>query len=287
MIILGIGLAVIVLIIVYIVIESSGFRTVTYTLESEKIPRDIKITLLADLHNKDFGKGNAKLLDEINAFSPDLVCFAGDMVTSGWSVSFDYQGTLSFLQKIAEQYPVCYGLGNHEQNFKEDREKFPHDFDDLKQAVTAMGIDFLDNTHVSFDELSATVYGLNLEYAYYRRGRQKQLSTQKIEELLGRADPEKFTILLAHNPAYFETYAKWQPDLVLAGHVHGGIVRLPFLGGVISPGLKLFPKYDYGLFRSENTTMIISCGIGSHSIPVRINNKAELVNISIKASRKM
>ncbi len=286
MVYLGIVAALIVLIIIYIVIESTGFKTVTYELVSEKVPRDLKIAMLSDLHNKDFGNANEALLRAIDSFGPDLVCFSGDMVTSGWSMSFDYRRTLDFFAKVAAKYPVCYGLGNHEQNFKEDRDKFPEDFDKLSGAVRDMGMEFLDNSYKDYPELNTSVYGLSLDYSFYRRGATKQIPKDLIREQIGNADSKRFVILLAHNPVYFEDYTDWKADLVLSGHVHGGIVRLPILGGLISPGLKLFPKYDYGLFRSGKTTMIISGGIGSHSIPVRINNKAELVCISVRATGK-
>lgn len=102
-----------------------------------------------------------------------------------------------------------------------------------------------------------------------------------LEDTLGRMDTNYYNILLAHNPAYFEDYAKLHPDLVLSGHVHGGLVRLPFLGGVISPALKLFPKYDGGKFVQGDSTMILSRGLGIHSVEFRMWNPAELVVIEI------
>jgi len=98
-----------------------------------------------------------------------------------------------------------------------------------------------------------------------------------LEQLLGEADEEAYQILLAHNPAYFENYAAWGADLSLAGHVHGGIVRIPFLNkGVLSPSIQLFPKYDGGIYSIEKKTMLVSCGLGSHTIPFRLFNPGEL-----------
>ena len=87
--------------------------------------------------------------------------------------------------------------------------------------------------------------------------------------------------MLAHNPAYFEAYASWGADLTLSGHVHGGIMRLPWLGGVLSTSLTLFPKYDGGEFRLGEKRMIVSRGLGSHTIPIRIFNPAELVAVEL------
>ena len=86
---------------------------------------------------------------------------------------------------------------------------------------------------------------------------------------------------MAHNPDYFEEYAAWGADLVLSGHVHGGMMRLPILGGVVSPAFKLFPKYDGGLFQQGKSTMILSRGLGMHTIPIRIFNPGELILLKI------
>ena len=98
---------------------------------------------------------------------------------------------------------------------------------------------------------------------------------------LGNPDRDRYSILLAHNPEHFQAYVSWGADLILSGHVHGGIIRLPFLGGVVSPAMKLFPKYDGGLFSQGNSHMVLSRGLGTHTIPVRINNKAELVVVEL------
>ena len=145
-----------------------------------------------------------------------------------------------------------------------------------------MGVRLLDNEHLISADPEVMIYGLNLPYEYYRKIATKHLKSGLMHDLLGDVDREKYSILLAHNPEHFKEYAAWGCDLILSGHIHGGIIRLPYLGGVISPGIKLFPKYDSGLFTSGKTTMLVSRGIGSHTIPVRINNKAEIVCLTIK-----
>ena len=102
-----------------------------------------------------------------------------------------------------------------------------------------------------------------------------------LQETLGEVKEDYYEILLAHNPDYFEEYADWGADLVLSGHVHGGMMRLPILGGVVSPAFKLFPKYDGGLFKIGKSTMILSRGLGMHTIPIRIFNPGELILLKI------
>ena len=140
----------------------------------------------------------------------------------------------------------------------------------------------LENEAVSIDEAGIIVYGLSLVLKYYRKIRDLELPEGYLENIFGKVSSDKYSVLLAHFPDRFRQYAEWGPDLVLSGHVHGGIVRLPFLGGVISPQLKLFPKYDSGMFREGRSTMILSRGIGTHTIPLRVNNRAEIVHITLK-----
>lgn len=272
---------------VFVYLQSRGFRSVSCTLTTDKISCDrLKIALLTDLHNHDYGNGNEPLLNAIDAFAPDIVCFSGDMVTSGWDVSFDFSKTVRFIEQIAAKYPVYYGFGNHEQAFNEDRKKFPHEFDDLKSAMDKAGVPLLDNERVVLPQYNVEICGLNLEYAFYRKVRPKHLDPGLLPELLGDPDPSRYTILLAHNPDHFPAYARWGADLVLSGHVHGGIINLPGIGGLVSPGIRFFPKYDAGIFTEGSSTMYLSRGIGSHSIPIRINNKAEIVCLTIQKGSK-
>ena len=96
----------------------------------------------------------------------------------------------------------------------------------------------------------------------------------------------KYEIMIAHDPFYFDAYAETDADLILSGHVHGGIMRLPLLGGVISPRLQLFPKYDGGKFEKNNTTMILSRGLGCHTLPIRIFNPGELICLTLSPCKK-
>ncbi len=266
----------------FVVRESRGFQRTDYSLTTGKLTGDLKIVMLSDLHNKDYGNENEALIETIDAFHPDLICFAGDMVTSAWDTNLDYGKTLRFIEKLAAKYPVYYGMGNHEQAMNEDREKHHDTFDRFREALDQAGVKLLDNEAVPASYAGVKIYGLNLPIEYYQKIMTRHLKNGLIEDLLGKSDPESFSILLAHNPEHFMDYAKWGADLVLSGHIHGGVVCLPYLGGLISPGLKLFPKYDFGLFKEGKTTMFVSRGIGSHTIPIRINNKAEVVCLTVK-----
>jgi hypothetical protein len=100
-----------------------------------------------------------------------------------------------------------------------------------------------------------------------------------LEQMIGKPNDDSFRLLLAHHPCYFDAYAGWGADLTLSGHLHGGIVRLPFFGGVVSPQIRLFPRYDKGMYTMDGKKMIVSAGLGSHTIKLRINNPPELIII--------
>ena len=100
---------------------------------------------------------------------------------------------------------------------------------------------------------------------------------EQIEERIGKADIAKYQILLAHNPIYTDTYLKWGADLVLSGHLHGGIVRIPGLGGVITPQFRLFPKYSGELTVKDGKSVVVSKGLGTHTIRIRFLNPADVI----------
>ena len=124
------------------------------------------------------------------------------------------------------------------------------------------------------------ISGLALPEEYYKKRKKVELSIKTMNRLVGKASKEKFHILLAHTPKYGDTYLEWGGDLALSGHYHGGMMRLPFLGGVISPDFRLFPKYCRGDFEKEKHHLIVSAGLGEHTLPIRIFNPRELVLIT-------
>ena len=279
-------LIIIIALIIYVIVESSGYKIVSYDLFSDKLlDKSLKIAFLADLHNKDFGNYNETLIESIDKFKPDIVCFSGDMVTSGWDLKYDFSGTLKFIEKLSQKYPIYYSLGNHEDMLDNDRDRFPSEYDELVRALNDMGVHYLDNISENIDDFPVKIYGLRLSHLYFDTYYKDEIEEGVVKEALGDVDSDVYSVLLAHDPRHFKKYASWGADLVLSGHVHGGIVSLPFFGGIIAPGMKFFPKFDAGLFKELNSTMILTRGIGSHLIPLRINNKAEIVFINISKEK--
>lgn len=267
----------------YIYKESTGFHVVKYNISSKKIKNDsVTIVFLSDLHNNQYGEGNSALIETIDDIHPDYVMIGGDMITSCMEKWKDPGTVVKFVKELALKYPVYYGMGNHEERLRRVPDKFPDNaYNDLNECLRDASCPILDNEKITIGDSGIELYGLNLDHAYFRKVITRHFPEDYLSGKLGNVNEDKYNILLAHNPEHFKGYAKWGADLVLSGHVHGGIVRLPVLGGVISPAFKLFPKYDGGIFREGNAVMVLSRGLGSHTIPIRINNKAELVVINI------
>ena len=200
----------------------------------------------------------------------------GDMITAKPGRGVDV--ALSLIRKLSEEYPICHGVGNHEHRIMLYRK----DYGDLcwryERALKECGAGMMHNKRREFEELGVDVVGSQIHHRYYLRGTKTPMSATYLPRNLGTPKEERFTVLLAHNPDYFPEYAAWGADLVLSGHVHGGVARIPFWNrGVISPGIKFFPKYDGGLFSEGKSHMILSRGLGCHTIPVRVFNPGDLI----------
>lgn len=254
------------------------FQTVHYRLQSKKIKSPVTIVMLADLHNRVYGDKNKILLEEIENNSPDFVCLAGDMLIGNTKISFEPgQETV---MALAEKYQVFYGLGNHEARMKEDREIYGNLYEEYMEPIEKMGVKVLVNESTKFQlrDNQFRICGYNLPMKYFEKLNRYKFTKEQLEETLGNCHEmdDGYSILLAHNPVYFKQYAAWGADLTLSGHLHGGIIRLPVLGGVITPQAKLFPRYCAGKYELNEKYMVVSRGLGTHTIPIRFNNKPEL-----------
>ncbi len=274
--------AIVLILIIFVYKESSGFNIVEYNLYTGKdIKGPVRFVMLSDLHDTDVTHdGNARLLEAIKGLEPEFVVLAGDMITSYSGDSYGHDKAFGLLKGLAESFSVYYGLGNHEQRYKAEPERFPGRFSHIEEYVKELGITFLDDDHADM-ECGIRIYGFDVPIDNYRRVVHTELPDGILPDTLGRLDDDRYNIVIAHNPDFFEDYVSYGPDLVLAGHLHGGVIAIPGIGGIISPQLKPFPKYDFGTFTKNDTTMIVSRGIGWHSIPIRIFNKAEIVAVNI------
>lgn len=258
-------------------------------IQSDKIPASFhnkKIAFLSDLHNNKFGKDNEEIIKKLELENPDYVFVGGDMLVS--KMGNEYGIALNLLKQLANKYPVYCGNGNHEVRLlwkSEENPEYGVIYEEYISAMKKAGVHHICNERVKIMEGEEWIClsEIDLPKPYYKKLSSVKLDLEYMEEQIGYCEKDSFQVLLAHNPAYFDTYVRWGADLTLSGHVHGGIMRLPFLGGVIDPAYHLFPKYDAGLFEKDGKKMIISVGLGTHSIKIRLFNPPKINIITLKS----
>lgn len=235
-----------------------------------KKQNDLKrIVLLSDLHGNTFGKNNSKLVEKIKEEKPDAILIAGDMTVKngkGCEIAID------LCKRLVELSTVYYGLGNHEIRMPNES--------DFREELKQTGVIFLDNETSEFSD-KIFISALTLPVSDYKKvWEKKTFSTESMNQMLSYQKKNQYQILIAHNPEYFKEYAEWGADLVLSGHVHGGIAGLPFRG-VLAPSLRIFPKYSRGMYEEYGSKMIVSRGLGLHHIKLRFFNLPEIVVIDM------
>lgn len=255
------------------IIDGNRYIKIENTFVLKGLKKNTKFIMISDLHDKVYGKHNEGVIQQIREEQPDFVVIAGDLITDHVKESFE--PGIYLVKELSNICPVYYGMGNHETKLRTTDGAFERKYEELLQGVKGHAT-LLQNESLYIPSFNLELTGLELPMSYFERFKKQELPLAQMLELVGQKKEEHATILIAHNPEYFETYEKWGADLVLSGHVHGGIMKLPLLGGVISPSFRLFPKYDGGVFKKGNTTMLLGRGLGSHSIPLRFFNPAEL-----------
>lgn len=259
--------------------EMSRLEVSRYNIASPLLPEEfhgLKIVQLSDLHNKVFGKNNSLLFDLIKKEEPDIFVMTGDMISHNAPNTNEF---LKLVEKISSICPVYYVNGNHELSDL-DSDAFEY----IAGKLASFGAVCLDNSYVDISRGNSEIRICGLCYTaeYYRgvreykRGWKAFMLTDMIN-FLGIKEPDKYTILLAHNPLDFDVHAEWGADLSFGGHVHGGLVRLPFINGILSPERRLMPKYKEGVYRIENSFLIANRGLGRF----RVHNPPEIVSVQL------
>lgn len=268
--------------------EIFTFQITHYDIVSEKLNKlteEKKIVFLTDLHNNSYGKNNEKLIAAVKSQNPDLILIGGDMLVGKPEASTKVAE--DFVWKLTEICPVYYANGNHEQRMKIYPERFGTKYQEYKTSLEQSGVQFLENEHIDlmFDTCQTQIHGLEIPRGAYKKFRKTVVSLGQIEECIGQADLSKYQILLAHNPIYADTYLEWGADIVLSGHLHGGVVRLPGVGGIITPQFRLLPKYSGELTVKDGKSVVVSKGLGTHTIKIRFLNPAEVIVLHLQGEK--
>ena len=261
-------------IVIWIAWGNSALMVNEIKITNDKIPQSFegfRIAQVSDLHNAELGKDNNKLIEKLNECEPDIIVLTGDLIDSNHT---NLEVALSFARQAVKIAPCYFVTGNHEVWVGSQ-------YEELKTSLENAGVTVLQDEAIELNYGDECIQLIGLNDPDFSE-RDSFLSDSILETKLSEINISNgFTILLSHRPEHFNVYQNKNIDLVLSGHAHGGQFRLPFLGGVIAPNQGLFPKYDAGIYTENGTTMIVSRGIGNSIIPVRINNRPEIVIIEL------
>lgn len=254
---------------VYFIWGNNSLSVSKYTVSPESLPKNFdgyRIVQISDLHNKSFG---GRLIQEIDNLLPDIIVITGDIIDSYHTKP---EIALEFAEKAIEIAPVFYVTGNHESRI----ESYP----EFRESLEKIGVTVLDCKGVRIVRDDEEIYLAGMEeLTFFGASVINEKTADYVEKLniLAEKKGERIGILLSHRPEIFDTYVQSGFDIVFTGHAHGGQIRLPFVGGILTPNQGFFPEYDAGIFQKGNTNMIISRGLGNSIFPLRIGNRPEIV----------
>ncbi len=274
LIIISVIIVLLVLCGVYLHYDNTKLQVSNYNIVNDKIPNDFnnyKIIQISDFHNTKSKTLTNDLIKEIEIQKPNIIVLTGDFIDSNKT---DIDIAIKFVKEINNIVPIYFISGNHEATTKS--------YSKLKEELEKNKVIILDNKTEILEMNKATINLIGIDDP--RMAHENTVVDSeiiKVELDKAKYDNNKYSIVLSHRPEVFNTYIEKEIDLVLVGHAHGGQIRIPFIGGIVAPNQGFFPKYTSGIFEDNKTTMIVSRGIGNSILPFRINNRPELVVITL------
>jgi len=258
------------LLLAAILLHSKYALTVThYTVSADNLPAQFdsfRIVQLSDLHGSEFGSDNGRLVKAAARLSPDIIALTGDFIES----EADIATTQTLVRQLSTIAPVYFTSGNHDWASGA--------ISQLRSAVNDNGGKYLSNEALVLQKDNASIVLAGVEDPNSRA----DLPTPDVFlQTVQKRYPNQFTILLAHRNDFIEKYPDLPCDLIFTGHGHGGVVRLPFAGGVFGTDLTWFPDYDAGIFQSKRYQMVVSRGLGSSPPLPRFLNPPEIVCVTL------
>lgn len=243
-----------------------------YEVNSKKLPESFdgfKIVQLSDLHGAEFGEDGMGLVEKVKELEPDIIALTGDFVTD--------EGDLAAVKKLAgrltELCPVYFVSGNHEFGSGLAIK--------VRNILERAGVKYLSNEYltISRGEDEILLGGVEDPLAYA-----DMLSPDELAQKMNDAAPDAFKILLGHRNCWMTEYPELPVDLIFCGHAHGGLIRIPGVGGLIGTDRRLFPDFDAGEYNNGRYTLIVSRGLGN-SVPIpRVFNRPEIVCVELSSA---
>ncbi|TCW58248.1 hypothetical protein EC917_102434 [Bacillus thuringiensis] len=260
---------------IFLYVQNNLISITEVKITSNKIPssfKGFKILQISDLHNKKFGDNQETLIQKVKSINPNIIVITGDLIDSK---SYDPEVSMELIRELVKKYPVYFVTGNHE--------KWSGKYNDLEKELKQHHVTVLRNEHVSIQIGGEDIHILGIDDLEFVTGNRDEGNVVKDEIIKAKFEmqPDTYNVLLSHRPEFLTEYADEQIDLVLSGHAHGGQVRLPFIGGLVAPNQGILPTYTAGLYKKQNTSMVVSRGLGNSIIPQGIFNRPELVVVQL------
>lgn len=243
-----------------------------YEVNSKKLPESFdgfKIVQLSDLHGAEFGEDGMELVDKVGSLEPGMIALTGDFVTD--------EGDLAAVEKLAARLvklcPVYFVSGNHEFGSGLAVK--------VRNILERAGVKYLSNEYLTINRGDDEILlgGVEDPLAYA-----DMLSPDELAQKMNDAAPDAFKILLGHRNYWMTEYPELPVDLIFCGHAHGGLIRIPGVGGLIGTDRRLFPDFDAGQFNNGRYTLIVSRGLGN-SVPIpRVFNRPEIVCVELSSA---
>lgn len=266
------------------IISYSYLQTNEFTYSSSKIEDSLSILVIADLHDHEFSSGNARLVSKIHNIHPDFILMAGDFLNAN---SKDSHVPVEFIENLGTDIPIYFSLGNHEIDYM--NVGHPELIEELEQA----GAIVLEKEYedIKINDTTLRIGGM-YDYAFGEgpSGNEAEFAKPEIKAFLEDfQNTDSLKIMMAHRPDSFVLgdVSAWDIDLVVSGHLHGGQVVVPFLGGFYAGDQGFFPEYIHGMYEKDDMNIFITSGLGSHTqLLPRFNNPPEIAVIHVGQDTK-
>lgn len=262
---------------------SYNVLTVTeYKLKNKKVQSPMRMLLVSDLHNHQFGDNNEELIKKMLDLQPDAIFMDGDMLNVDTA---DCSWLFQLIRSLSSEVPVYFAYGNHEIAYQEQHPE-------LREQLTEAGAVVVEENYVDTTiNGNAVRIGGFYDYAFsmtHPSTRQDTMDSEKYDFLDDFCSSDALKIMLSHRPDSFvfsDASSVWSIDYVLCGHNHGGQVILPFIGGLFGGDQGFLPEYASGIHQFTSMQMIITRGLSSNPeyLP-RFNNPPEIVCLDFVSS---
>lgn len=249
-----------------------GLRVTRFDIASDRLPGSFdgyRIVQLSDLHGSRFGPDNSRLIEKVAAEKPDMIVLTGDFLDEG-KVGGELPEVAALCEALVAIAPVYFVSGNHDWA--------SGGIEELAAVLSDAGVTYLHNEYLTVERGGGSIVLCGVEDP----NGHADMTPPDALAAEARADyPDDFLLLLGHRNYWAEKYPAIAADLILCGHSHGGIIRIPGVGGLLGTNASFFPEYEGGLYETDSYTMIVSCGLGNSVSMPRFMNTPEIISLTL------